>query len=640
MATTFSFTSTGVSTYDISYQIAWHSNALLSQQSSVEVDGVAKVFGTDYTFNENERKIIFESTKIPSSGAIIAIKRMTPSAFYATMSNLGTAAASVVLSNDEQLMKRIEETNATITSVTSGVSFGGSTVEAITVGGNLTGVFNASGNILDISGTIPSVATFNSQPITQVALGSNLTGSTFSSGTLTLIASGLASAATSANISAIALNNPVQITTSTAHGLVNNQKIVITGVVGTTQLNTNTYYAKISTSTVFTLYSDSSLSTSVNGTGMTAYTSGGVVTGAAATGVESINGQTGVATITLAGLESAEGTIAAAVTAGTAGMATQTYVTSQGFATQTYVTSQGYQTAAQVTALADTSAASALSSYTVKSLVAGSGIQVANNAGAVTVTADAATAVAPTGSITMWAGPGDQVPTGWKLCNGQALNGDANAGGDAAFAALFNVIGTTYGGTGLTSYQLPNLVDKFVYGTSDTLASPIRGTTGGATTTQLSQGMLPAHTHDAGTFKTEAHSHDPGSLTTSPHSHSSGSLETVPHTHHTVAMETTGTRLEDTSESFFTHTRTNSYSLGSSSLTPTRGSTGVAKGTDVTATGQIDISGSTSEQTLPITSGTTAAKEADILGTSSSTGSGDAVPIVPPFIKLNYIIKL
>jgi hypothetical protein len=105
-------------------------------------------------------------------------------------------------------------------------------------------------------------------------------------------------------------------------------------------------------------------------------------------------------------------------------------------------------------------------------------------------------------------------------------------------------------------------------------------------------------------------------------------------------METTGTRLEDTSESFFTHTRTNSYSLGSSSLTPTRGSTGVAKGTDVTATGQIDISGSTSEQTLPITSGTTAAKEADILGTSSSTGSGDAVPIVPPFIKLNYIIKL
>ena len=47
MATTFSFTSTGATTYDISYQIAWHSNALLSQQSSVEVDGVAKVFGTE-----------------------------------------------------------------------------------------------------------------------------------------------------------------------------------------------------------------------------------------------------------------------------------------------------------------------------------------------------------------------------------------------------------------------------------------------------------------------------------------------------------------------------------------------------------------------------------------------------------------
>ena len=128
---------------------------------------------------------------------------MTPSTFYATMSNLGTVAASVVLSNDEQLMKRIEN-KCNNFSVSSGVSFGGSTIQAITVGGSLTGVFNANGNILDIY-IIPSVATFNNQPITQVALGSNLTGSTFNNGTLTLIASGLASAATSANISAIAL---------------------------------------------------------------------------------------------------------------------------------------------------------------------------------------------------------------------------------------------------------------------------------------------------------------------------------------------------------------------------------------------------------------------------------------------------
>lgn len=61
------------------------------------------------------------------------------------------------------------------------------------------------------------------------------------------------------------------------HNLENGAKIQITGVVGMTQLNTNTYYANNVTATTFELYDDSSLVTSTDGTAFTAYTSGGSV---------------------------------------------------------------------------------------------------------------------------------------------------------------------------------------------------------------------------------------------------------------------------------------------------------------------------------------------------------------------------
>ena len=48
------------------------------------------------------------------------------------------------------------------------------------------------------------------------------------------------------------------------------------------------------------------------------------------------------------------------------------------------------------------------------------------------------------------------LPEGWLLCNGAAISRET-------YAALFNVIGTTYGsGNGSTTFNLPNLVDKFV----------------------------------------------------------------------------------------------------------------------------------------------------------------------------------
>lgn len=53
---------------------------------------------------------------------------------------------------------------------------------------------------------------------------------------------------------------------------------------------------------------------------------------------------------------------------------------------------------------------------------------------------------------------GSTTPQGWLLCDGSAVS-------RTGYAALYAVIGTTYGaGDGSTTFNLPNLVDKFIQG--------------------------------------------------------------------------------------------------------------------------------------------------------------------------------
>ena len=85
---------------------------------------------------------------------------------------------------------------------------------------------------------------------------------------------------------------------------------------------------------------------------------------------------------------------------------------------------------------------------------------------------------------------GSTAPTGWLICNGQAVS-------RTTYAALFAVIGTTYGtGDGSTTFNIPNLVNKTVRGSNSL------GKTGGADTVTLSTTNLPAHTHGVGTLAT------------------------------------------------------------------------------------------------------------------------------------------
>jgi hypothetical protein len=94
----------------------------------------------------------------------------------------------------------------------------------------------------------------------------------------------LATARASANaggraISGITLNNPLRITTSSAHDLVTGDLIGINNVAGTIELNANFYYVSKVDNTNIELYSDAALTSSINGTtGFTAYISGGFIT--------------------------------------------------------------------------------------------------------------------------------------------------------------------------------------------------------------------------------------------------------------------------------------------------------------------------------------------------------------------------
>ena len=52
------------------------------------------------------------------------------------------------------------------------------------------------------------------------------------------------------------------------------------------------------------------------------------------------------------------------------------------------------------------------------------------------------------------------VPSGWIVCNGATYNSVS----DTEYAALFSAIGTTWGGTGASSFKVPDLEGAFLRG--------------------------------------------------------------------------------------------------------------------------------------------------------------------------------
>lgn len=85
---------------------------------------------------------------------------------------------------------------------------------------------------------------------------------------------------------------------------------------------------------------------------------------------------------------------------------------------------------------------------------------------------------------------GNFPPLGWAFCEGQLLPISQNT-------ALFSLLGTQYGGNGMTNFALPNLTDRtpLQVGEGPGLTPRSMGEAGGSAAHALTTAEMPAHQH-------------------------------------------------------------------------------------------------------------------------------------------------
>jgi microcystin-dependent protein len=79
-------------------------------------------------------------------------------------------------------------------------------------------------------------------------------------------------------------------------------------------------------------------------------------------------------------------------------------------------------------------------------------------------------------------------PRYWAFCDGTTMAINQNQ-------ALFALLGTTYGGNGVTTYQLPDLRSRAPMGMGGPTGGNAPGTTGGVANFALGPNQVPSHTH-------------------------------------------------------------------------------------------------------------------------------------------------
>lgn len=91
------------------------------------------------------------------------------------------------------------------------------------------------------------------------------------------------------------------------------------------------------------------------------------------------------------------------------------------------------------------------------------------------------------GEIRMFGG--NFAPAGWAFCDGTLLP-------ISEAEVLFQLIGTTYGGDGITTFALPDLRGRLpVHMGTGTAGSYVMGESGGVESVALAGAHLPGHTH-------------------------------------------------------------------------------------------------------------------------------------------------
>jgi microcystin-dependent protein len=93
-------------------------------------------------------------------------------------------------------------------------------------------------------------------------------------------------------------------------------------------------------------------------------------------------------------------------------------------------------------------------------------------------------------TILVW--PPNFAPNGWALCAGQLMSISQNT-------ALFSLLGTTYGGDGITTFGLPNLQGRVPVGAGQGSGLSLYnlGDNGGVESVTLGINTMPQHSHSA-----------------------------------------------------------------------------------------------------------------------------------------------
>jgi len=110
-------------------------------------------------------------------------------------------------------------------------------------------------------------------------------------------------------------------------------------------------------------------------------------------------------------------------------------------------------------------------------------------------------------------------PKGWALCNGQTLPINQNQ-------ALFALLGTTYGGNGQTTFNLPNLRGQvpISFGSGHTL-----GEKAGSTSVTVNIQQLPTHVHAANASDANGSASNPNNAMLAASGSLWGFRRTIPH---------------------------------------------------------------------------------------------------------------
>ena len=159
---------------------------------------------------------------------------------------------------------------------------------------------------------------------------------------------------------------------------------------------------------------------------------------------------------------------------------------------------------------------------------------------------------APVGQIVAWSGSASSLPTGYFLCDGSAIS-------RTTYAALFTVVGTTHGaGNGSTTFNIPDLRDRFVVGASSSGGYSV-GNTGGS-----KDAVLVSHTHNL-----QNHVHGINLTTNDPGNHSHGIPKGRGGSQASISHYVANTTVEQTQGTFSTtsggsHSHTVSGNTGAS----------------------------------------------------------------------------